>query len=863
MNKKQYLLALPAVAALALTSCSSSVPPYKNPDLPAAERAADLCSRLTLDEKASIMMDMSRPVERLGVPAFVWWSEALHGIGRNGTATMFPQCIGMAASFDSTLIYDIYTAVSDEARAKYTAQHKTGKVERYQGLSFWTPNINIFRDPRWGRGQETYGEDPFMNATLGSAVVRGLQGPEGHKYRKLLACAKHFAVHSGPEKTRHHFDITDLSTRDLYETYLPAFETLVRQAGVREVMCAYQRFEGKPCCGSSRLLNQILRNDWGFTGLVVSDCGAISDFWRKGRHETSADAAAASADAVIAGTDVECGGDYRHLPEAVKRGDIKEEQMDVSLRRLLQARFELGDFDPDEMVEWTKIGPEVIASDAHRVLALQMAREQMVLLQNKGNLLPLPKSGKKIMVMGPNAADSLMLWGIYFGIPKHTVTMLEGLQAKVAPATLPYDKACEITALTRSDSQFGNFTTEDGQKGMTATYWNNEKMEGEPVTTVRYEAPISLDNGGNTVFAPGVNLENFSLRLKGKFTAEKSETLTFNYAVDDGFRLIIDGDTLQNRWRTDFLSSWSKDFSVEAGKSYDVQFDFFQRSSVAHLSFDVARTVNVTTADIVKKAKDAEVVIFVGGISPDLEREEVKVTAPGFDNGDRTSIELPQVQRDILKALKKAGKKIVLVNCSGSAVALKDETESCDAIIHAWYAGEQGGAALADVIFGDYNPSGKLPVTFYESDNDLPSFDDYNMKAGKGRTYRYFTGKPLFPFGFGLSYTSFEMSAQTWDAARGGVSLKVKNTGSHDGVEIVQVYVRDPRDSEGPVKTLRGFARVDLKAGEEKDVFIPMPRSRFALFDSSKGCMQVVPGTYELFVGNSSDNTTKLSADIQ
>ena len=405
--------------------------PYQNADLPAEQRAEDLLGRLTLDEKAKLMMNGSPAIPRLGIPQFDWWSEALHGVGRNGLSTTFPSCIGMAASFDDELLERIYSAISDEARAKNTAQKRKGKVGKYQGLSFWTPTINIFRDPRWGRGQESYGEDPYMNSRMGQAVVRGLQGPEGHKYRKLLACAKHFAVHSGPEKTRHSLDIESLSPRDLWETYLPAFKDLVQKAGVQEVMCAYQRFEGEPCCGSNRLLQQILRDQWGFDGLVVSDCGAIGDFWRPGRHGVSKDAAAASAKAVISGTDVECGSNYKSLPEAVRAGEISEEQINVSVKRLLKARFELGELDPDSLVEWTKIPESVVNCDAHKQLALQMAREQMVLLQNRGNLLPLDKDAGRIMVMGPNAADSVMMWGIYFGQPAHTVTVMEGIEAKL------------------------------------------------------------------------------------------------------------------------------------------------------------------------------------------------------------------------------------------------------------------------------------------------------------------------------------------------------------------------------------------------------------------------------------------------
>ena len=839
-------------AAVALASNAQNLP-YQNSALPVEQRVEDLLSRLTLDEKVQLMMNGSKPVERLGIPQFDWWSEALHGVGRNGLSTVFPSCIGMACSFDDALLGQIYTAVSDEARAKNTFHRKKGlPVGKYQGLSFWTPNINVFRDPRWGRGQETYGEDPYMNGRMGLCVVRGLQGGEGHKYFKLHACAKHYAVHSGPEKTRHSFNIENLPARDLWETYLPAFKTLVQQGNVQQVMCAYQRFEGDPCCGSNRLLTQILREEWGFKGLVVSDCGAINDFYVKGRHEVSPDAPAAAAKAVLSGTDVECGQIYRNLAEAVRRGDISEEQINVSVRRLLKGRFELGEFDPDSEVEWTNIPISVVASPKHKQLALQMGREQMVLLQNKGNLLPLSKNdASRIMVMGPNAADSTMLWGIYFGQPSHTVTPLEGITAKVG--NVQYAKACEITSLTESQSIFDKFTDADGNKGMTAEYWNNTDMSGTPAATARYTSPLQLDNGGATVFAPGVELTNFTTRMRGAFVAENDETLNVNFTNDDGMRIIVNGDTLHNRWRKDYAISRTFKLNVKKGKRYDVEINYMQLDDDATLNFDIARDRKITAQSVVDKAKNADIIIFVGGISPNLEREQARVDAPGFDGGDRTSIELPQAQRDVLKALHEAGKKIVFVNCSGSAVALTPETQTCDAILQAWYAGEQGGHALADVIFGDYNPSGKLAVTFYKDDSQLPPFDDYTMA---NRTYRYFRGEPLFPFGYGMSYTSFEMGKPKYK--KGVVSLNVKNTGSVDGTQIVQVYMRNLADTQGPIKTLRGYARVDLKAGEAKMVEIPFDRNLFEGWDAATNTMRVVPGVYELMVGSSSQD-----ADLQ
>lgn len=850
-KKKTFLALFFGMGCLAV---SAQQLPYRDASLSAKERAADLCSRLTVEEKAALMQNNSPAIPRLGIPQFAWWSEALHGIGRNGYSTVFPSCIGMAASFDDVLLKKIYTAVSDEGRAKNTAQRRKGSLATYQGLSFWTPNINIFRDPRWGRGQETYGEDPYMNSRMGQAVVAGLQGPEGHKYRKLLACAKHFAVHSGPEKTRHQFDIENLSPRDLWETYLPAFRDLVQKANVREVMCAYQRFEGEPCCGSTRLLQQILRNDWAFSGLVVSDCGAITDFWREGRHGVSKDAASASAKAVVSGTDVECGSNYKKLPDALKAGEITMDQIDVSVRRLLEARFELGDFDADSLVEWTRIPESVVASKAHKQLALDMAREQTVLLQNKNNILPLDKTDRKIMLMGPNATDSTMLWGIYFGQPTHTVTLKEGIERKLG-RKIPYTKATDITVIRETESLFENMTAEDGQPGMTARYWNNTSMSGTPCATVRYASQLIFDNGGNTAFEAGVNLENFTASYHGTLVPKESGIVQLNFANTNGLRLTVNGDTVYDRWKSSRLLVNTKTIKVEAGKKYDIRLDYLQLTGGASLTFDVAKTTSLSPEDVVKKAEGMETIIFVGGISPNLEREEAKVTEPGFDNGDRTSIELPDAQRRVLKALHDAGKRIVLVNCSGSAVALTPEVETCDAILQAWYAGEQGGTAIADVLFGDYNPSGKLPVTFYKDDSQLPPFDDYSMK---NRTYRYFKGEPLFPFGYGQSYTTFRLGKPKYDKKSGRVYVSVKNAGRRNGAEVVQVYMKHDSDTDGPVKTLRGFERVELKAGETKTVAVDMPRESFECWDSESNTMRVQKGSYTLFVGTSSRD-----ADLQ
>ena len=847
--KKEAFIALAALIMSTLTPLVSRAEtlPYQNTSLPVSERVEDLLGRLTLQQKIQLMQNASPAIPELGIPEFEWWSEALHGVGRNGFTTVFPITMAMAASWDDALLQSVFTAVSDEARAKNSEAKARGKVQRYQCLSFWTPNINIFRDPRWGRGQETYGEDPYLTSTMGLAVVRGLQGPDDAKHRKLLACAKHFAVHSGPEWSRHTFNIEDLPERDLWETYLPAFKTLVQEGHVAEVMCAYQRIDGDPCCGSSRYEQQILRDEWGFDGLVVSDCGAITDFYKEGRHGVSRTAIDASAKAVLAGTDVECGSNYRHLGKAVRQGLITEEQIDVSVRRLLTARFELGDLDPDDEVEWTKIPSSVICSDEHRQLALDMAREGIVLLENDGDILPLSRS-ESIVVMGPNAKDSVMMWGNYNGFPISTTTILQGIEQKAG--AVKYVGGCGLTRREVSESRMADIIAPDGKAGLKATYWNNTDKEGDAAAHAYMTSPINLTNGGATVFAPGVNLENFSALYEGTYTATADERLVLTLQCDDKAVLTVNGDTLiAVEKRSDRLGYSSVELDVQKGNTYALALHYVQKDDMATLQFDVASKVTYTDEQLLAEIGDAATVIFVGGISPRLEGEEMKVSEPGFKGGDRETMELPQVQRDILAMLHKAGKRVIFINCSGSAMGLVPESENCDAIVQAWYAGEAGGRAVADVLYGDYNPSGKLPVTFYRSIDDLPDFEDYTMK---GRTYRYFSGEALYPFGYGLSYTSFTISAPEYDAAAGTVSVTVENTGERDGDEVVQVYIRNTSDADGPIKTLKAFRRVSVGAGQKESVTIDFPRENFEVWDASTGTMRVVPGKYELMAGSSS-----------
>ena len=833
-----------------LFSCAQKLP-YQDTSLTAEQRAEDLLLRLTLEEKVALMQNASPAIPRLGIKEYDWWNEALHGVGRAGLATVFPQSIGMGASFNDSLLYEVFDAVSDEARVKSRIFSENGVLKRYQGLTFWTPNVNIFRDPRWGRGQETYGEDPYLTGQLGMAVVRGLQGPENGKYDKLHACAKHFAVHSGPEWNRHSFDAENITPRDLWETYLPAFKDLVQKADVKEVMCAYNRFEGEPCCGSNRLLMQILRDEWGYKGIVVSDCGAISDFYRPGTHGTHPDKEHASAGAVLSGTDLECGGEYGSLADAVKAGLIDEKQIDVSLKRLLTARFELGEMD--EQPAWAEIPASTLNSKEHQDLALRMARESLVLLQNKNDILPL-NTDLKVAVMGPNANDSVMQWGNYNGIPGHTVTLLEAVRSKLPEGQVMYEPGCDCTSREALQSLFSECSI-NGKPGFSAEYWNNRICEGEVVATDQISTPFHFATTGATTFAPGVEITNFSARYESVFRPSQSGDVAFRFQLDGEVTLMLDGKQVAQKVYVKNPTSLYT-LQAKAGKEYHIEILFKQRNERATLDFDLGKQVEINLNLAVEKVKDADVVLFAGGISPSLEGEEMPVEVPGFKGGDRTDIELPAVQRDLLKALKKAGKKVVFINYSGSAIGLVPESNTCEAILQGWYPGQAGGTAIVDVLFGDYNPAGRLPVTFYKDAGQLPDFEDYSMK---GRTYRYMQQQPLFPFGHGLSYTTFtygeaDLSKNTiGDGGTVTLTIPVSNAGQRDGDEVVQVYLRCMADKEGPHYTLRAFKRVHIPAGETKQVTIPLTYESFEWFDTATNTVHPLKGTYELLYGGSSD----------
>uniref|UniRef100_UPI0026EFBC33 xylan 1,4-beta-xylosidase n=2 Tax=Bacteroidaceae TaxID=815 RepID=UPI0026EFBC33 len=849
---------------LAFLGCAR--PDFRDSSLPSEQRAELLLQELTLEEKISLMMDVSKPVERLGIKPYNWWNEALHGVARAGLATVFPQSIGMAASFNDSLVYEVFTAVSDEARAKNVYYASKGSYERYQGLTMWTPNVNIYRDPRWGRGIETYGEDPYLTTCMGVNVVKGLQGVNDGKYDKLHACAKHFAVHSGPEWNRHSFDVEDLPLRDLYETYLPAFKALVQDADVKEVMCAYNRFEGEPCCGNKRLLTQILREEWGFDGIILSDCWAINDFFEEKGHRTHKDAPSAASAAVLSGTDLECGSTYESLIEAAKKGMIDEKAIDRSVKKLLKARFDLGEMDDPSKVSWTKIPFSVVASATHDSLALKMARESMTLLLNKQNVLPLKRGNLTVAVMGPNAKDSVMMWGNYNGVPAHTVTVLDGIRAALGKGDkLIYEQGCPCVGDDLLESVFSECKSE-GRPGFSARYWNNVNHEGKVDVETRVMTPFNFCTSGATVFAPGVNLTDFSATYNATYVPKASGEVIFDvYSFGKG-RLLVNQKEAMSFYNSHGGNKQSYALQVEAGKKYDIELQFEYLQSDAQLNFDMGFKKKVDIAQSVNAVRNADVVVFVGGISPSLEGEEMGVDLPGFKKGDRTSIELPEVQRNLLAALHRAGKKVILVNCSGSPVGLVPETETCEAILQAWYPGQQGGRAVADVLFGDYNPAGRLPVTFYRSIEQLPDFEDYNMT---GRTYRFMKERPLFPFGYGLSYTTFTYGAATFSKQTVGsednlsLVVPVSNTGSRDGEEVVQVYLSKVGDEAGPVKTLRAFKRVSVPAGKTVNVHITLSKKDLEWWNEGTHSIQFCPGEYQVWIGGSSDEKALSKYAIQ
>ncbi|MBQ8714749.1 MAG: glycoside hydrolase family 3 C-terminal domain-containing protein [Prevotella sp.] len=834
--------------------------PFQNPALSYQERVENLISLLTPEEKVGLMMNKSASVDRLGIPSYNWWSEACHGVRQSGY-TVYPQPIGMAAAFNSQLFYDVFSTVSDEARANWNrSDHNIFHVPMgeiyYPGnpeLSFWCPNVNIFRDPRWGRGQETCGEDPYLNAVFGVQTVLGMQGNDSH-YLKTHACAKHYAVHSGPEPLRHSMNV-EPSNRDLWETYLPAFKALVKKGNVREVMCAYQRFEGKPCCTSDRLLIDILRNKWRYDGLVVTDCDAINNFYNKGQHETHKDPLSASVDAVLNGTDLECGKVFMCLTDGLKKGLVKESDLDQHLRKTLYGRMELGMFDPAEMLPWAKMGPEVISSEKNNDLATQAARESMVLLENK-NVLPLSKRLKTIAVIGPNADDAAMLNGNYGGTPtsEHTHSLLEGIKAAVPETNIIYRKACELNDEYNTIHHLADFN--EG-KGVLVEFWNNRKMEGEPVKKDYYKE-MAFTTFGAWGFAEGVNNDSLSVRVSGTYQSTFTGEMKYSLTSDNGYVMNVNGVVIETakphlpHGGYFHRSMEYKSFPVKAGETYDIVIEYRRgNGQFAMLRGDICERNLVDFTPLAEEVKKADAIIVIGGISAQMEGE----------GGDKADIELPKVQQRLLRAMHATGRPVVFVNCSGSAIAFGSVEGQYDALLQAWYAGQGGAKALAEVLFGDYNPGGKLPVTFYRSNDDLPDFLDYSMK---NRTYRYFTGKPQYPFGYGLSYTSFTVgmgklsSTSMRKDEKVTLMVPVKNTGKREGTETIQVYVKALDDAGAPIKALKGFQKVLLKAGEKGTVKITLDGEAFEYYDEHIDELATKAGRYQILYGTSS-----LDKDLQ
>ncbi len=851
--------------------------PFRDPDVSVNERVENLLSLLTLEEKVGLMMNSSKAVPRLGIPAYDWWNEALHGVARSGKATVFPQAIGMAATWDDSNHLKTFQIISDEARAKYNKSSEEDERGRYYGLSFWTPNINIFRDPRWGRGQETYGEDPFLTTQLGLAAVKGLQGDDD-KFFKTHACAKHYAVHSGPEWNRHSYDAT-VSKRDLWETYLPAFEALVKEGNVQEVMCAYNAFEGEPCCGSNTLLVDILRNQWGFKGMVVSDCWAINDFYEKGHHETHDSAEAAAADAVITSTDLECGSTYENLLLAVEKGMISEDQINTSLRRVLRGWVELGLFDPKGTGPWDDLSYDIVASAKHRQQALEVARQSMTLLKNQNNTLPLSKEIKKIAVVGANAADSLMLWGNYNGTPTSTVTILDGIRKKLPNAEVIYEKGSDLVDPWVRSSLYDSFQiAQGGEKGLKVEFYNNNKLEGKPVRTLTNDLGIEYSNRGGTALAQDVDMENTSTRISGVFVAPYTGEVVFKANAYDGYVLKIDGKEVAKRTGASAIQGEEYAIRMQQGKSYSVVMEHRQMGKINIIGFSVFKKEKAEFSDLTERLKNVDAIVYVGGLSPRLEGEEMFVDYEGFRGGDRTSIDLPRVQRDLLAALRKTGKSVTFVLCTGSSLALEQDEKNYDALLCAWYGGEEAGTAVADVLFGDYNPAGRLPVTFYKTlaqlddgltqtgDSKRQGFENYDMK---GRTYRYLASQPLYAFGHGLSYTTFnygrvELQSAKIEGAKGvQFSIPVSNISDRDGEEVIQVYVKRLDDPNAPLKSLRAFSRVPFKGKQRKKIDISLSADSFRFYDDAQGSMRIKEGKYQILYGGSSTDDQLHSLDIE
>jgi beta-glucosidase len=847
-----------SAVACALSSPAEDVttkPPYKDPSQPLERRVDDLIGRMTLEEKASQLGHTADAIPRLGIPEYNWWNEGLHGVARAGIATVFPQAIGLAATFDDALIHQDAEAISTEFRAKYNMNKAAdGSTQWYYGLTVWSPNINIFRDPRWGRGQETYGEDPFLTSRMGVAFVKGLQGDDA-KYLKVVATPKHFAVHSGPEATRHEVDVK-ASRRDMEDTYLPAFRATVMEAKAGSVMCAYNSLNGQPACANDDLLREHLRGDWGFQGYVVSDCAAAEDISRNHHYTNSMEEGVTAA--FKAGMDLVCGEppqdrvklEKTAILNAVKQGLLPESTVDQSLRRLLTARFKLGVFDPPASVPWSRYGAAENDTVANRQLALKTARESIVLLKNENGLLPLKRIYRNIAVIGPDADSLDALEGNYNGTPSHPVTILAGLRARFPQSQITYVQGTGLIGTVTQPVPAGALFTDNSgrQHGLKAEYFSNTKLEGAPALN-RTDLSLNFAWGFSGV-SPSL-AKNFSVRWTGALIPTETADYILGFTGQDGYRVWLDEKLLVEDW-TPHRPSTTRTAPVhlEKGHRYSLKVEYFQtvRSAEARLVWGVPGRQEQESIDAARKA---DLVVAVMGLSARVEGEEMKVHADGFSGGDRTSLDLPAPQEKLLESIASTGKPTILVLTSGSALAVNWAAEHVPAILEAWYPGEAGGTAVAGLIAGDFSPSGRLPITFYKSVDDLPAFEDYSMA---NRTYRYFKGEPLYPFGYGLSYATFtygnpRVAAPAIQAdGKQTISVDVNNTGSMPGDEVVQLYLTQDGVAGAPLRSLVGFQRVRLLRGQKKTVTFTLQQRDLSTVDQN-GAHRVIAGPVHVFVG--------------
>lgn len=863
---------VPVAALLAMASWAQH-PLYRDPSVPLDKRVEDLLSRMTLDEKIAQLSSDAPAIERLGVPAYNWWNESLHGIARAGRATVFPQAIGLAATWDTGLMSRTATAISDEGRAKHHEFVRRGKRAIYQGLTFWTPNINLFRDPRWGRGMETYGEDPYLTARMAVAFIRAMQGDDP-KYLKTVATAKHYAVHSGPETTRHSFDAAP-SPRDLWASYLPHFEAAVKEGRAESVMCAYNSVNGLPACANPPLLQDILRRRWGFQGYVVSDCGAIEDIYK--HHKRAGTPEQGVALAIKAGTDLNCGVEYAYAGAAVKAGLLSESDIDAALRRLLVARFRLGMFDPPEQVKWARIPYSVVDSSAHAQLALEAARKSIVLLKNDAGTLPLSKNLRTLAVIGANADDPEVMYGNYNGFPTAPVTPLEAIRRKLGQRTkVLYARGGELAPnlpLLDVIPSSALFTSNDASRknGLIGAYYGSANFDGRRHRPRELTVPSSGQLTGDIPANPqplftridpqvdfewwdtapraGMNDDDFGVRWTGYLVPPVSGRYQLGARALNAFELYIDGKLLVRDNSIHGRNYRYAAIDLEAGRAYAIRLDYHEYVNDASIRLVWSPPAKDWEQEAVETASKAEAVVAVLGLSPRLEGEEMRVPVEGFAGGDRVSIGLPRVQEQLLDKLVALGKPVVLVLMNGSALAINRARDRVPAIVEAWYPGQAGGTAIADVLFGDHNPAGRLPVTFYKSVDQLPPFDDYSMK---GRTYRFFEGEPLFPFGFGLSYTTFayrnlKVPKQVPLGEPVRISVDVENTGARAGEEVVQLYLTTPWPG-APLRSLEGFARVPLKPKERRTVEFTLTPQQLAEV-TAEGVRKTGPGQFRISAG--------------